>query len=188
MKTTIRFFSVLLVLSMFLNTYAMAELYEDMESGTSFRLPTNWKELQLLESDAEYFDAYFESSEDSGACVLYSCDDLWTAMYNENSTEFDYYGFERKDVTNDSFSITTIAKWLGESTSQIEQVTYSSTPFFRTFSISETESAFGVSMRIETTVCMTINNGYCHMFIFSGTENHPLYSDFEFLLESVQFN
>ena len=155
-------------------------IHTDADSGVTFTVPANWKPKELTQ-DREFIDAKFISTKEDGCVIMYSSTDMWGQM-----SASDRIGYTRSDLNNSAFSKSDVAEMYSTTADKITTVTYNGVQYFKG-ETNYTSDTFGVDITVTTTQLVYIDNGWMYMFQFGGTSTHKLYSDFERLLNSVQY-
>ncbi len=153
-------------------------LHTDTDSGVTFTVPANWKQKAFSE-DREVIDVKFVSTKEDGCTIIYSSTDIWNQMPGS-----DRGGFTRSDLNNSVFTISDIAEMYNTTADKISTVTYNGVQYFKG-ETNHTSDTYGLTIKM--TQLVYIDNGWMYMFQFGGTSTHKLYSDFESLLNSVQY-
>ena len=155
-------------------------VYTDTDSGVKFTVPENWKQKPFFE-DREYIDVKFVSTKEDGCTMIFGSTDMWNEM-----SASDRIGYSRADVNNSMFTGSDIASIYNTTADKISKVTYNGVQYFKG-ETKYTTDEYGVDITVEMTQLIYIDNGWMYTFQFSGTSKHRLYSDFESLLNSVQY-
>ncbi len=155
-------------------------IYTDTDSGAAFTVPANWKQ-ESLSTDREFIDVKFASAEDDGCTIIYGSTDMWDQM-----SASDKAGYTRSDLNNSAFTKSDIAEMYGISADKISTVTYNGIEYFKC-ETNYTSDTYGIDITVTITQLVYIDNGWMYMFQFGGKSTHKLYSDFEDLLNSVQY-
>ncbi len=98
----------------------------------------------------------------------------------------DRVGYTRSNLNNSAFTKSDIAEMYSTTADKISTVTYNGVQYF----IGETNyssDTYGIDLSVSMTQLVYIDNGWMYMFQFGGTSSHKLYTDFEELLNSVQY-
>lgn len=140
--------------------------YTDPETKISFTVPANWSEEEPREK-SENNKVNFISNVENGLFIQYSNVDAGAEV-------------------DSNFSKDDIAELYGISSSEVETVTYGSKEYFKV-AAQFPYNMDGITFSPTITQVFRFDNGYMHVFQFLGTEEHPLYKDFEVLLESVHY-
>lgn len=157
-----------------------AFVYTDQERALTFTVPANWKQ-EALSKDREYIDAKFLSTKEAGQMITYGSTDLWSQI-----PAYDKIGRTRSDLNNSAFTLTDIAETFGATANNISMVTYNNVQYFKIEAQQGTE-AYGFNFTFTLTQLVYIDNGWAYTFQFNGNSTHKLYSDFEMLMETVQY-
>lgn len=155
-------------------------LYTDTESGVIFTIPANWKQEEFTE-EREALDVKFASTKEDGCIIAYGSMDMW-----EELSDSDRIGYTRKDFDNSIFTKSDVAEMYGTTPDNISIVTYNGIQYYK-FETNYSSDLYGISLSADVTQLLHIDNGWLYSFLFGGTSTHKLYSDFESLLNSVQY-
>ena len=155
-------------------------IYTDTDSGVTFTVPANWKQ-EAFSKDREFIDAKFVSTKEDGALIIYGSTDMWSMM-----SASDKVGYTRSDLNNSAFTKTDIAEMFSATADEISVVTYNGIQYYKC-ELTGSQEAYGLDFSITMTELVYIDNGWMYTFQFGGTSTHKLYSDFESLLNSVQY-
>ena len=155
-------------------------IHTDIDSGVIFTVPANWKQ-KALTKDREFIDIKFVSTKKEGCLIAFGSNDLWEQMSN-----YDINGYSRADINNSFFTKEDIAEMYGTTADKISIVEYNGTQYYKNVTTGKQE-AYGLDFSLTMTQVVHIDNGWMYMFQFSGESSHKLYSDFERLLNSVQY-
>ncbi len=155
-------------------------VYTDTDSGVTFTVPADWKQ-EALSKDREFIDVKFVSTKEDGCTMIYGSTDIWAQM-----PASDRAGYTRSDLNNSAFTDADIAAMYSTTADKISTDTYNGTQYFKV-EANYSSDAYGVDITIGMTQLVYIDNGWMYTFQFGGTSTHKLYSDFERLLESVQY-
>lgn len=151
--------------------------YVDDELNIEFTVPDGWKEMKFDKKDSN-FNAKFISKDGKKMKIQYTRIDMWT-----NIPELKSEGFTRKDINNSLFSEADIAEQYETDIDSVEKKKYGKNEYF----ICNTQITYPNGKKCaEDTFATTIQNGYIVSFVFSGSEEHELYKDFEKVLESLK--
>lgn len=154
--------------------------YTDAKTGVTFTVPANWKQ-EALTKDREYIDVKFLSTKDEGCMIAFGSKDIWNEM-----TASEKVGYSRSDFDNSVFTKADIAEMYGTMGKEVSSVTYNGVQYYRIVATYST-NVYGQDVFTTVTQLIYINNGWMYQFQFSGTSEHSLYSDFEGLLNSVEY-
>lgn len=157
-----------------------AFIYTDTDSGVTFTVPANWEEDKII-TDANFLDVKFSSTKEDGCSMIYGSNDVWELM-----SASDKVGYTRSSFNNSAFTKAEIAEMYGTTADKISVVTYRGVEYYKGESIAS-KDVYGFDFSLTMTQLVYIDNGWMYMFQFSGTSSHKLYSDFESLLNSVQY-
>lgn len=155
-------------------------IYTDKDSGVTFVVPANWQQKELSK-DRDFIDVKFASTKEDGATIIYGSTDMWSMM-----SASDKVGYTRSDLNNSAFTKSDIAEMCSTTADNISVVTYNGIQYYKG-EFTNSQEAYGLDFSITMTELVYIDNGWMYMFQFSGTSTHKLYSDFENLLNSVQY-
>ena len=154
--------------------------YTDTDSGVKFVVPENWQQKELSK-DREFIDVKFASTKEVGATIMYGSTDAWA-----KTPESEKIGRTRADLNNSAFTKLDISEMCNTTADKISTVTYNGVEYFKS-EASYTSDAYGVDITAKMILLVYIDNGWLYMFQFGGESTHKLYSDFERLLDSVQY-
>ncbi|WP_434309573.1 zinc ribbon domain-containing protein [Hominifimenecus sp. rT4P-3] len=154
--------------------------HTDTDSGVTFTVPTNWKQEDFTK-DREFIDVKFVSTKEDGCMIIFGSIDMWGQM-----SASDRVGHTRADLNNSAFTKSDIAAMYNTTADKISTVTYNGVPYFKG-EINHSYTAYGLDILATMTQLIHIDNGWIYMFQFGGTSANKLYSDFESLLNSVQY-
>ena len=155
--------------------------YYDEHSGLSFTVPANWRQEELSK-ERETLDAKFVSTKEAGCTITYGSTDLW-----ESLPASDKIGSSREDFNSSMFEIADMAEMYGVSADKITTVTYNNIPYFK-IEITQSSELYGADFFVTMTQIARVENGWMYIFQFGGASDHALYSEFENLLNSVQYS
>lgn len=155
-------------------------VYLDKDTGVKFTVPANWPEKELSK-DREFIDVKFASTEEEGLAIMYGSVDLWSQM-----SAFDKVGYSRSDFDNSQFTISDMEEYFAVGTGKVSKVTYNGVEYFITTQ-SATQEMYGTEFTIDMTRVVRFRNGWLHEFQFGGTRDNPYFSDFEALLNTVEY-
>lgn len=150
-------------------------VYTDQDSGVTFTVPANWREEEFTQ-DRKYIDAKFVAP---GRTIIYGSTDLWKELPASERA-----GYSRADIDHSAFTKYDVAEMYDIPAHEISVVTYNG---IRYYSFETTATADGSVLSVTMTNLIHINNGWIYTFQFSGTDQSKSYTDFESLLESVQY-
>lgn len=153
-------------------------LYTDIDSGVTFTVPANWKQKEFSE-DRELIDVKFASSKESGCTMVFGSIDMWEQMPASERS-----GYTRSEINNSAFTVFDIAQMYDTTFDKISTVTYNGVKYF---ACDLDSSAITGDIAMSLTLLVYIDNGWMYLFQFSGAKTHKLYSDFEKLLNSVEY-
>lgn len=154
--------------------------YTDKESGLSFTVPANWVETPMNE-DREYIDVKFTSNFDEAMSIIFSSHDLWDELTGAEKSLY-----SKSEVDNSRFTKADIAQMFGCKESDVSMVTFSGREYFCA-EIETTESVYGFTLSVLITYLVRFENGYMYCFQFFGNQDSEYYSDFERLMNSIEF-
>ncbi len=157
--------------------------YLDKDTGVKFTVPANWPKKELSK-DREFIDVMFASTEEEGLAIMYGSVDLWSQM-----SASDKAGYSRSDFDNSQFTISDMEEYFAVDTgkvSKVTKVTYNGVEYFIT-TLSATQEMYGTEFTIDMTRVVRFRNGWLHEFQFGGTRDNPYFSDFEALLNTVEY-
>ena len=167
--------------------------YHDPESNAFFFLPDNWIE-KPLSKQREVVDAKFSSYDDPGITVMFSSTDLWANGWTESErVRIENQGVTRYDLDFDVadvlFDLPSLVSEMSDASLSIEEAekTQHGSHKYYVFETISHNSALGFELNTKMTVALTIEDGYFYMFYFSSTNENPLYSDYESILASLDF-
>ncbi len=155
-------------------------IYTDTDSGVTFAVPANWQQKELSK-DREFIDVKFVSTKEDGCIIIYGSTDVWGQM-----SPLDRIGYTRSDLNNSAFTKSDIEEMLGTTADNISVVTYNGVQYYKG-EFTGSQEAYGIDFSLTMTQLIYVDNGWMYMFQFGGTSTHKLYSDFESLLDSVQY-
>ncbi len=155
-------------------------IHTDTDSGVTFTVPANWKQ-EAFTKEREYIDVKFISTKEDGCSIIYGSTDMWSKM-----PASDKIGYNRSDINNSAFTKSDIATMCNLTEDEISTVAYNGIQYFKG-EPSATSNEYGINISVTMTQLFYIDNGWMYMFQFGGTSTHKLYSDFESLLNSVQY-
>ncbi len=151
-------------------------LYTDNETGVTFTVPENWSQEPVSE-DKNNIDAKFVYADHTN--MVYTSVDIWSQM-----PAYEKAGKTRADVDNSYLTKLELAEMYDVPFSDISMVTYNGIEFFK-YNHSTSTAASGLEINVTITQLLRFENGWMYLFQFSGTQDDPLYTDFESLLKSV---
>ena len=154
--------------------------YLDKDTGVKFTVPANWPEKELSK-EREFIDVKFASTEEEGLAIMYGSVDLWSQM-----SASDKAGYSRSDFDNSQFTISDMEEYFAVGTGKVSKVTYNGAEYFITTQ-SATQEMYGTEFTIDMTRVVRFRNGWLHEFQFGGTRDNPYFSDFEALLNTVEY-
>jgi len=157
-----------------------AFLYEDPTSGIKFTVPENWVQQEMNE-EREYLDAKFASNKDEGLLILFSCEDVWSALPASEKSQL-----TRTEIDNSMLTVADVAEMCECSEKNVSVVSFGGKEYFQAC-FSAPYSEFGFTLSVLRTCLIRVENGHMYMFQFSGDSNHALYSDFEQLMNSISY-
>ena len=154
--------------------------YLDKDTGVKFTVPDNWPEKELSK-DREFIDVKFASTEEEGLAIMYGSTDLWSQM-----SASDKAGYTRYDFDNSQFTISDMEEYFAVGTGKVSKVTYNGIEYFITTQ-SATQEMYGTEFTIDMTRVVRFKNGWLYEFQFGGTRDNKYFSDFEALLNTVEY-
>lgn len=155
-------------------------VHTDTDSGVTFTVPANWKQ-EAFSKDREFIDVKFVSTKDNGCTMIFGSTDIWALM-----SASDKVGYTRAGLNNSAFTKSDIAEMYGTTADKISVVTYNGVQYYKgekDYSV----DTYGIDLSVSMTQLVYIDNGWMYIFQFGGTSSHKLYSNFESLLNSVQY-
>lgn len=155
-------------------------IHTDKDSGVTFTVPANWKQ-EAFTKDREFIDVKFVSTKEDGCTIIYGSTDIWEKM-----PDSDRVGYSRLEFNNSAFTKSDIAEMYNMTPNKISIVTYNGVQYFKC-ETDYTSNTYGVDITAAMTQLVYIDNGWMYTFQFGGMSTHKLYSDFEDLLNSVQY-
>ena len=161
-------------------TPTSAFTYTDTKTQTSFTVPANWIEVPLSKP-RDFIDVKFMSNKEYGMVIMYGAYDLWDAMTASERT-----GYSRADIDNTILTKSEIAEMGGFYGGEISLVNYNGIEYYKTTG-KGTNKSYGFDLTGTMTGIFLIENGYMHLFQFSGSSDNEYYDDFESLLQSVKY-
>lgn len=157
-----------------------AFVYTDKNTGAKFTVPEGWKE-KAMSNEREFIDAKFVSTKNADGAIIYASEDMWEQML-----PYEKIGLSRKDVNNGYLSTADIAQACGVTADKVSRVSYNGVLYYQV-SAEVSADVYGTSVNTTMTYLIFLQNGYVYMFQFHGAADHILFSDFEQLVESVQY-
>ena len=154
--------------------------YTDTDSRVSFTVPKNWKQVGFAQ-EKELADVQFVSTKDAECTMVFGGTDIWGKM-----SASDTIGHTREDLNSSKFTMADIADFFGISADKVSMVTYNGAQYFQ-FETDYPLDIYGDGIWRHVTQLVHIDSGWMYMFQFSGTSTHKRYSDFEKLLNSVNY-
>lgn len=155
-------------------------IYTDTDSGVTFTFPENWKQEEFFK-DREFIDAKFVSTKEEDCIIIFGSTDMWGQMSVSERA-----GYIREDLNNSFLTKSDIAEMYNTTTDKISIVTYNDIQYYKG-EITQSFDVYGLDISLTMTQLIYIDNGWMYTFQFGGTSEHELYSDFESLLNSVQY-
>ena len=131
--------------------------------------------------DRELIDVKFVSTKEDGCTIIFGSVDMWEQM-----PAMDRVGYTRAECDNSVFNKFDIAEMCGTTADKITTVTHNGVQYFKCETM-VTSDVYGLDVSMTVTYLVCVDNGWLYMFQFSGPRTHKLYSDFEKLLNSVQY-
>ncbi len=154
--------------------------YLDKDTGVKFTVPANWPEKELSK-DREFIDVKFASTEEEGLAIMYGSTDLWFQM-----SASDKAGYTRSDFDNSQFTISDMEEYFAVGTGKVSKATYNGVEYFIATQ-SATQEMYGAEFTIDMTRVVRFKNGWLYEFQFGGTRDNKYFSDFEALLNTVEY-
>ncbi len=154
--------------------------YIDVDTNTKFTVPANWHEKDLSK-DREYIDVKFASGKEEGLSIMYGSTDLWSQM-----SESEKFGASRSDFDSSLFTVDDMKEYFGVDANNISKVTYNGIDYFIAEQKSKQEM-YGMEFIVDMTRVVRFHNGWLYEFQFGGTKDSPYFTDFEKLLNSVEY-
>lgn len=159
---------------------AKMPVYADEEAEVTFKIPTKWKQEDFSE-DREFIDAKFVANDNKGTTIIYMSQDAWAQMPEEEQQNT-----PRAKINNSTFTKSEVADMFDVSIPNLSTVTYNGTQYYRG-ETTQTTTVGNKEVSVTITQMMHVRNGWIYLFQFSGSRTHELYSDFETLLETVEY-
>lgn len=178
MKIT-KIYAVILAFCFLFNSLITANasfVYTDQDTGTSFTVPEDWKEKEMLTNEVDSLDVKFVPSHGNDSMIAYGSIDYW-----ETLSDFDKSGYNRSDYNNAMFTESDIAEMYNTTTDMLSMITYNEIEYFRVDMEANVELN-GVEFKIIPTVLMRFDNGWCYIFyLYRDTEasESKCFADFE---------
>ena len=160
--------------------YIASFSYTDPDSKATFTVPKNWKQKELSQS-REYIDIKFVSTKVADGVIIYGSTDIW-----EQLPESDKIGSTRADIDNSIFTKADVAEIYNTTEDKISTVTYNGVEYYQG-ETKNTAEVYGLDISVTMTQLIYIRDGWMYMFQVSGTSKHECFSDFESLMNSVQY-
>ena len=158
-----------------------AFVYTDVDTNTKFTVPANWYEKELFK-EREFIDVKFVSSKEEGMSIMYGSTDLWGMLTPEERL-----GSSRSDLDSSVFEISDIATLYGIDENLITKQIYNGKEYFQA-TLKQNTELYGITFTPEITMLIRIENGWGYNFQFGGTTDNEYFTDFEKLLNSVQYS
>ncbi len=158
-----------------------AFVYTDIDTNTKFTVPANWYEKELFK-EREFIDVKFVSSKEEGMSIMYGSTDLWGMFTPEEKK-----GSTRSDLDSSAFEISDIATLYGIDENLITKKEYNGVDYFQA-TVKQTIDMYGGTFSPELTYVVRIENGWMYGFQFGGTTDNEYFSDFEKMLNSIQYS
>ncbi|MBE6980971.1 MAG: zinc ribbon domain-containing protein [Ruminococcaceae bacterium] len=155
-------------------------VYTDPQREVTFCLSSSWKE-EPLSKDRQFLDAKFISTQDTGCSILYGSTDIWSQMSVAERS-----GSSREEMNNSAFTRLDIAQAFDIPLSDVSIASYNGVEYFA-IQANVSSNVYGLDLSLDMTQLLYFDDGWMYTFQFSGTDTHILYSDFEALLESVEY-
>lgn len=157
-----------------------AFLYTHKESGVVFTVPENWTQEPFIK-EREYIDVMFVSTKEEGCSIVFGATDMWDEM-----TATEKMGTTRENWSSSIFTREDIAEMYMIPVSQVSTVTYSGREYYKVATRFSTD-LYGYEMSLDSTVLIYAENCWLYTYQFTGDDEHPMYSDFERLMCSVEY-
>lgn len=157
-------------------TTSSGTVYENPDSGISFTVPDHWEETPLSKK-REVIKVKFRHVSDSGSIIMYGFSDLWSMLSVTERALYPRYKFDMS-----LFSMSDIEEILGCGRDTLTLEYYGGKSYYR-----YATNVSGLGMTVPMTTWIRIENGYMHMFQFSGYADTAYYADMEKLLDSVRY-
>ena len=154
-------------------------VFEDSKSGCKFTIPDEWWQSSTWEENGALY-ATISSNIEAKTNIVYTCADIWNEL-----SDAEKLNLPRDRYNNAAISEDYVAGELGISRDSITRTTYANQEYFKAVTRSS-ELIDGSDDGMITTLTK-VENGYLHLFMFSGDSTSPYYKDFESLLNSVQY-
>ena len=151
--------------------------YLDDDLDIEFVVPSGWREIKF-DKEGSNFTAKFISEDGKKMKIEYKRADMWTSI-----PDLEKEGITRRDINNSLFSKADIAEWFGVTADSVKTKKYGENEYYICDSRITTSNG---KMWIRDTFATTMQDGYIVSFVFSGSEEHELYKDFEKVLESLK--
>lgn len=158
--------------------------YTDPETGATFVVPEGWVE-QEPDEKSENALVTFVSQKDSGSFFQYECHDQWNEI-----PESERFGLTRSDINNAYFYTNEASMEMFIShyaqlnaditTDDILVVMQGVTEYIEILTVHEAQG-----VRVALTTAMHVENGYVHLFVFSGFSAEAV-EDFQSVLHSMR--
>lgn len=155
-------------------------VYTDADTDTKFAVPANWYKEELSK-DREYIDVKFASGKEEGLVIMYGSTDLWSLMPSSDKA-----GLRRSDFDSSQFTLSDMEEYFGVDAGKVSKVTYNGTEYFTAVQSSKQEM-YGAEFLVDLTRVVRFHDGWLYEFQFGGTKESEYFSDFEKLLNSVQY-
>lgn len=165
--------SVLLLTATFADENTAPILYTDSYSGVSFSVPAGWELKEICDEDV--YNITFSSPAISGSSIVYWCGDL--CEEDESS---------RSEINNDSITKEDAAEIYEITADQIEIVYYNGSSYFCMEEEYEI-TVHGIDGTYTVTQLAHFRDGWMHQFEFLGTDESEGFSDFESLMNTVEY-
>ena len=154
-------------------------VYQDEVAGVSFSVPMNWKEV-VFNSDRQFLDAKFQSTEKSDLSIIYCSEDMYAALFQGQ------LGVWRDGIKDYYFSDEDIAMIMGCEKEAVERVTIADKKYYQV-TVKQSLEDYGLPMNIETIYLIHFDKGYLIYFLFNGSSDDPYYEDFLSLVSSAEY-
>lgn len=153
--------------------------YTDEKTGVSFMVPANREQKPLITGN-QILDAKFVSTDGSKGTIIYWSTDLWETLSDEEKASI-----SRTDVNNAYYTKDRIAEALDTLIDEVSVVTYNNISYYKT--TMDYGELFQLDLEGVMTELIYIENGWMYTFQFDGTNENAGYSDFESILNSVEY-
>lgn len=154
-------------------------IYTDADSGTTFTVPENRIQKPLFVGQ-DILDSKFVSTDGSGGTIIYQSTDIWEGLTVEEKTIT-----RRSDINNTYYTREWIAETLGIEHDEVSIVTYNDIPYYHI--VLDYTDLLNLDIDGVMTELIHIENGWMYVFQFDGTYEDKGFSDFEVLINSVEY-